>query len=177
MNKLPLGTISYIQTMLREISRFDPKVTSIIPDGIFGEQTKESVSEFQKLYGLYDTGEVDNDTWDKIVEVYENIQKEKNAVVFLQVFDEKRKAINIGEHRAELYVIQAMITALSEKLDNISSLFVSGTYDEPTAEEVKKIQLLSGITPNDCIDAEFINSLTELYNVYVTRNRVQNFSV
>lgn len=174
MNSLPLGTVSYIQSMLRNVANSRADVSNVIPDGIFGTQTKNSVESFQKAYGLYVTGEVDNDTWDKLVEISEKIAVEEEKNVHLLVLSETREPIIPGEHAAELYVIQAMITALSEKLSNIFSLFITGTYDEPTAEAVRRIQILSGITPNRLIDAEFVNSLTELYNAYVTQNRIEN---
>lgn len=174
MNRLPLGTVSYIQSMLRNVANSRADVSDVIPDGIFGAQTKNSVESFQKAYGLYVTGEVDNDTWDKLVEISEKIAVEEEKNVPLFVLSETREPIRPGEHAAELYVIQAMITALSEKLSNIFSLFITGTYDEPTAEAVRRIQILSGITPNSLIDAEFVNSLTELYNAYVTQNRIES---
>ena len=174
MNKLPLGTVSYIQSMLRLIAHHRNEILSIIPDGLFGQNTKNSVASFQKFYGMYITGEVDNDTWNKIVGIFEEVEKEKNLNVFMQVFNEMRKPIRLGEHSADIYVIQAMITALSEKFDNIHALFVTGTYDKATADAVRKIQILSGITPNNLIDAEFVNALTQLYNAYVTRNRTEN---
>lgn len=174
MNNLPLGTVSYIQSMLRTVSNSRTDVSDVIPDGIFGLQTKRSVESFQKAYGLYVTGDVDNDTWNKLVEISEEVTAAENKNVSMLVFNEMREPIRPGEHAAELYVIQAMITALSEEFSNIFSLFITGTYDEPTAEAVRRIQILSGITPNNLIDAEFVNSLTELYNAYVTRNRTEN---
>ena len=48
--------IRQIQRMLREISFFDESIERVIPDGIYGEQTKSSVKSFQRSNNLYETG-------------------------------------------------------------------------------------------------------------------------
>ena len=72
--------IRYIQRLLRDISFFDEDIVTVIPDGIYGETTKDSVKSFQRKHNLYETGTVDNDTWDKIVEVSESSTKTKKTV-------------------------------------------------------------------------------------------------
>ena len=43
---------------MRKIS-YSREIPAVVPDGIFGQQTKTAVEEFQKLYGLEVTGEAD----------------------------------------------------------------------------------------------------------------------
>ena len=52
-----------LQEMLRTISFWLEDIPSVIPDGIFGPKTKDSVTAFQTVYGLKPTGEVDSQTW------------------------------------------------------------------------------------------------------------------
>ena len=66
------------------------------------------------------------------------------------------------------------MVALAEQFSNIGPVYVTGIYDDATSRAVDRIQVISGITPNGKIDREFINTLAELYNVFVTRNRVAN---
>ena len=58
-----------LQSMLRNISYYVEDVLPVIPDGIFTQNTKDSVISFQKAYGLEPNGEVDNITWQKIRDV------------------------------------------------------------------------------------------------------------
>lgn len=166
--------IRQIQMMLREISFFDERIERIIPDGIYGEQTANSVRSFQRNNNLYETGVVDNDTWDRIVEVYDKTIEDNKRNVLIQIIDEGAIPITVGDSSISLYVIQAMILALSEYFDNIEAIEVTGVFDAPTQSEVEKLQIISGITPNAQIDRAFINSLAELYMTHVTRNHVKN---
>lgn len=176
MDNLPIGSVSHIQNMLRKISFHDDRVSRVIPDGLYGSQTTDSVSSFQRAHGLPETGEVDNDTWDKIVAVYDEVIKDNEIEVCVKVFNENGKPIVPGDINPSLYVIQAMMFALAEKFTNLGKVFITGVYDAPTSDAVRRIQIVSGITPNDTIDREFVNALSELYNIFITRNRVENQS-
>ena len=166
--------IRQIQRMLREISFFDNRIERVIPDGIYGSSTEASVRSFQRNNNLYETGAVDNDTWDKITEVYDETMRLGKRQVPLVVIDELDTPIRVGSYSESLYVIQAMMLALSEYFENINPIEVNGIFDSSTQNEVEKIQLISGITPNALIDREFVNALTELYNIHITRNRYKD---
>ncbi|MBQ8588373.1 MAG: peptidoglycan-binding protein [Clostridia bacterium] len=166
--------IRQIQRMLREISFFDENIERVIPDGIYGEQTASSVRSFQRNNNLYETGSVDNDTWDKIIEVYDRIIEENKRNVLVQIIDEGAIPFTVGDGGASLYVIQAMMLALAEYFENIDSVDVTGVFDAKTQKAAEQIQIISGITPNAQIDRIFINALAELYMTYITRNHVKN---
>ena len=174
MNNRPVGPVSTIQKMLRKIAAYNPDVIAAIPDGIYDKETKNSVMSFQKSYGLPVTGEVDNDTWDKLSEVYSEILRLNELDICVHIFGEKGAPLNPGEVDVSLYAIQAMMLALSEKFSNLGKVYVTGVYDEATADAVERIQIVSGITPGDAIDREFVNALNDLYNTYITKNRVEN---
>ena len=57
--------IKEIQRYLLAISYIDdpPYLSHISIDGIYGDSTRNAVSDFQKRYGLGVTGEVDLQTW------------------------------------------------------------------------------------------------------------------
>lgn len=59
-----------IQEQLNTIAEAYPAVPVVIADGIYGEQTKNSVRVFQGIFGLGQTGIVDYLTWYKIQEIY-----------------------------------------------------------------------------------------------------------
>lgn len=166
--------IRQIQTMLREISFFDEDIERIIPDGIYGDDTASSVRSFQRKYGLYETGEVDNDTWDKIITVYDDNYRNNKREVTVSIIDEGDIPIRVGDASESLFVIQAMLLALSGHFDNLSPVETTGVFDKKTQDAVEKVQIISGITPNAQIDRIFLNSLSELYMSYITLNNVEN---
>lgn len=168
--------IRYVQSLLRDISFYDDGVERVIPDGIYGEQTESSVRSFQRNYNLRETGEVDNDTWDRIVEVHRDTIYKNQYELCVKVIDEIALPIERGEASAGLYVIQAMMLALSDFFDNIEPVAVTGMYDKASQDVAERIMIISGIEPKDSLDREFINALTGLYMTYVTKDNIKNSS-
>ncbi|MDO4445390.1 MAG: peptidoglycan-binding protein [Bacillota bacterium] len=67
--------VRQIQEQLNGISEAYPAIPSVNPDGIYGEETKEAVREFQSVFGLPETGVVDYPTWYKIQEIYVGVSR------------------------------------------------------------------------------------------------------
>ena len=63
--------IRSLQTMLRVLSEDDPSHPSVIPDGIYGQETINAVSHFQRRHGIPVTGVTDQNTWEAILAHYE----------------------------------------------------------------------------------------------------------
>jgi peptidoglycan hydrolase-like protein with peptidoglycan-binding domain len=51
-----------LQTMLRVLAEDDNELSSLVPDGIYGNQTRQAVSTFQRKYGIPMTGVVNEET-------------------------------------------------------------------------------------------------------------------
>lgn len=62
--------VRQMQEQLNTISNSYPLVPKVRADGVFGQQTANSVSIFQEIFGLPPTGIVDFPTWYKISEIY-----------------------------------------------------------------------------------------------------------
>ena len=77
--------IKEIQRYIYNISHHNKRVPTIMPDGIYGPQTTAAVGSFQREYDLPVTGETDDKTWSKLVEVYFDVN---NDTVLLEVFPE-----------------------------------------------------------------------------------------
>ena len=63
--------IRSLQTMLWVIAQNDDSYHAVIPDGIYGPETVQAVSQFQRRHGLPVTGITDQATWEAVVAVYE----------------------------------------------------------------------------------------------------------
>lgn len=64
-----------IQNQLNAISNSYPALPKVAEDGIFGEQTSQSVRTFQQIFGLPQTGVVDFKTWYEISRIYVAVTK------------------------------------------------------------------------------------------------------
>ncbi len=64
-----------VQNQLNQISRAYPAIKRVKEDGVYGSQTAESVKEFQKIFGLPQSGVVDFKTWYELSRVYVAVTK------------------------------------------------------------------------------------------------------
>lgn len=167
-----IGTIQSLQMMLRNIANEYDEVTTVVPDGIFGAQTLESVQSFQQKFGIVPTGVVDFDTWNKIVEVSDVVTEINSPGRLFLGFNENNDDIIPGQTALELYVIQAMMKAIAFKMSDMADVNITGTHDMQSVAAVKKLQNSMGIVDDGIITLEFYNNLTHLYEVYVTRIRI-----
>lgn len=62
--------VRMIQEQLNAIAKNYPAIPKVTADGIYGPLTAASVSKFQSVFGLSQTGVVDYSTWYKISEIY-----------------------------------------------------------------------------------------------------------
>ena len=137
--------IRSLQTMLRIIAENDNAHQTVIPDGIYGPETVSAVSVFQRLHGLPITGVTDFATWDTIVNVYEHALVEQDDANPLLVVLNPGQVIRKGERHPHLYLVQAMLTVLSEEYQSIMRPDATGILDEATADALSAFQELSGL--------------------------------
>ncbi len=150
-----------LQTFLRGLSKMDEMIYPVVPDGIFGEDTKRSVESFQAKFELPITGEADSDTWDAIVREYEKYERFLRPVDGVRII-RNDEIIKKGDKHDGVYIIQSMIESLSDKFTNINSVAINGIYDDLTDAEVRKLKEIFAIEEED-ITKEFINNLVSLY--------------
>ena len=161
-----------LQTFLRTISFYRKGIPPVIPDGIFAGQTRAAVAGFQKELGLEVTGEVNNDTWDIIVKEYERIREATREPQSLRVLPKAQTVIRAGDSNVHLYVIQAVLYALSLQFPQIGAVTITGIHDSPTINAVKHLQCISGLEQTGNIDRAFWNILVKLYESFISRNNI-----
>ena len=94
------------------------------------------------------------------------------ALVF--VYPESGEKIYPGQHSIDLFVIQAMMKALSNTGNNFVPLDITSVHDENSVRAVRHIQQISGMTEDGVITIDFFNNLSNLYEVYISRERVDS---
>ena len=144
--------IRSLQTMLRVIGENDARHDRIIPDGIYGPETMSAVSTFQKLHGIPVTGVTDNQTWDAVVEIFEEALIEQQEAIPLQIILNPGQVIRKGERHPHLYLVQAMLTVLAEEYDSIGKPEFTGLLDAATEDALSSFQALSGLPMTGHLD-------------------------
>ena len=155
--------IRSLQTMLRVIAENDPSHEPIIPDGIYGPETVSAVSAFQRIHGIPVTGITDLQTWDTVVSIYEDALVEQQEALPLTVILNPGQVIRKGERHPHLYIVQAILTVLSEQYDSIGRPTASGILDDATSDSLSSFQAISGLPMTGQLDKQTWRHLTHQY--------------
>ncbi|MBR6567314.1 MAG: peptidoglycan-binding protein [Clostridia bacterium] len=152
-----------IQTYIRNISRLDPQIPSLVPDGIYGEETTESITAFQRKHLLEQTGKVDSDTWNKLLEendkaLFAFSEPIQTAPVKNGDFPLKR-----GKESHLNGNINLMLLRLSDFYENLSGAVLSPDYTSETERLIGVFQSLTGIPVTGETDKSTWNLLSSLY--------------
>ena len=135
--------IRSLQTMLRVIAENDDRQPSVIPDGIYGTNTITAVSAFQRRAGLPITGVTDQATWEAIVAAYEPALVEVGEAEPLNIILNPGQIIRRGEKNPNIYLVQAILTVLSEVYASITPPSMTGILDIPTADSLSSFQQMA----------------------------------
>lgn len=68
-------SVRIIQRQLNSISNNYPLINKVAVDGVFGQNTVDSVKKFQEIFGLSPTGTVDYATWYEVSKVFTAVER------------------------------------------------------------------------------------------------------
>lgn len=145
-------SVRSLQTMLRVISEADGTIPTVVPDGIYGQTTLNSVTAFQRRYALPPTGVTDQATWERIAQVYDSALVRVGEAEAVEFVLEPNQVFRLGDTSAYLYVIQAMLHSMSADYPSIDPPVESGILDNTTARALAAFQLLAGLPPTGELD-------------------------
>ena len=154
------NSVRNLQGALRKISAYNPVIPRIIPDGKFGNQTESAVREFQKEYGIKETGIADYETHKKIYQVYSDILEREEPPIKVQAADENSLPLMKGSLSSSVIFLQAMLNAIGVKNGGFPSIEINGVFGEETENAVKEIQRLWGIPVTGVVNKETWNRIT-----------------
>lgn len=141
-----------LQTMLRIIAQEDNQQPSLIPDGIYGNQTIRAVTAFQRNRGLPATGVTDQVTWEAIVAAYEAANVRMGPAQPLEIILEPGEVLRSGDRTPNIYVLQAVLQVLSDAYSSMTPPTHTGTLDEATVISIQTFQELSGLPQTGEVD-------------------------
>ncbi len=145
--------VQEIQFYLQRISRFNPMVQSPVLDGIFGADTRNAVTSFQRAYGLEPTGIVDENVWNRLVSIYngtqDNVETPSDGLTPVPYPNAPVTQGASGEY----------VRYLQQALNIINSIFVTipqieedGIFGNATAGAVNAFNLVFGLPQNGIAD-------------------------
>ena len=134
-----------LQTMLRVLATDDRRQPTVIPDGIYGPSTMNAVTTFQRRYGIPVTGIVDQTTWDSIVLQYEPALIRVGKAEPIEVLIDANQVFRYGDSSPYIYLLQSMLTQLSNDHTSIPAPGHSGIMDRATVASLSEFQRLSDL--------------------------------
>ena len=154
--------IKDVQKWLRTIGREYPDFPEVFIDGIYGSETAEAVSFFQRKKGLQVTGKIDRETFDSLYSEYLRIIRASRILGFIPKFEEYTEGeMRPGDVLDDVFVLQLLLRAVSLD-DNDLFVEINGVFNEETEKAVRKLQNKIGMTENGRVNGELWNMLVLL---------------
>ena len=144
--------IRNLQTMLRVLAEGNGDYLPVIPDGIYGPETMNAVTVFQRKHGLAPTGLTDQETWETIAAEYEPALVCADNAHPLHILLNSGQVIRRGERHPHIYLVQAILKVLSETYESIGDPGSSGILDEATSDSLASFQQLSNLPMTGHLD-------------------------
>ena len=164
-----------LQTYLRQISYHESEITPPPIDGIFGSDTRRSLSEFQRSRGLPVTGTADKRTWDALYAAYRaslaaNALPER--VALFPLLPENYSFCKDCRGFA-ISALQYMLWELQHRYGEAHPVEITGIYDDATEAAVRRFQEQNALLPNGNTDRATWNAITGQYNMLIESEQVQ----
>ena len=148
-----------LQYYLNFIGTFNNQIQPVAIDGIFGTATEQSVLDFQRYYGLPETGVVNVVTWNAMQRTYLDLLDSLPASTFDDVtLLYPGYVLRIGARGEAVTALQTYLNRISDTYPTIPKLTIDGVFGSATESAVRAYQELFDI-PNTVT----WNSITSTY--------------
>lgn len=169
---LNLGDINeavfVIQVSLNRIGENYPAIPHIWPvNGIYNEQTREAVIQFQRIFNLTPDGIVGRATWYKLVYLYVGVTRlselDSLGQQFRQIGFQYYGPLREGDQGDQVWSLQYMLSMLSQFQEALNAVPVDGIFGPATRRAVEAYQLYAGLTVDGVVGRQTWDSLYQDY--------------
>lgn len=153
-----------LQEFLRKLSFYHETIPLVVPDGIFGPETSLAVAAFQRQFRLPVTGQVDAETWKRLVIEYRRILAMEALPIPLNLFPSADAVLRTGDTGDAVFALQLMLNALANRFADLVSVELTGIMDEATADAVASLQRRGNLMPTGQVNKTTWDYIAELYH-------------
>ncbi len=157
-----------IQYYLNFVGQFNDSLTiGIAEDGIFGQETKRAVEAFQRYYGLTADGIVGRNTWNAVIDAYNDILRSLpsdftgfSSLLYPGYYVTRGASGRIVEQ------LQTFLRVIARNNNAIPNVAVDGIFGPQTQAAVIAVQNWFDLEPDGVVGPITWNAIITLYNEY-----------
>lgn len=170
-----------VQVSLNRISQNYPAIPKIQPvNGVYDENTREAVRQFQRIFGLTPDGVVGKATWYRLVYLYVGVTRLSELVSqgqqYRRVGFQYPGLLREGNSGEGVRQLQYMLAVLAEFNTALISVAVDGVFGPGTTRSVTAYQRFAGLPADGVVGEQTWNALYRSYlgiGNYLERDRVR----
>ena len=144
---------------------FYPTIPNIVPDGIFGAQTRSAVIAFQNTFGLTADGIVGPATWAALEKQFETAYDDNNPGSYFGAYP--GVVLREGNRGLRVQQMQFYLLYLHYSYSSIPKINADGIFGPATTAAVRAFQAKFGLTQDGVVG---LATWTELYSIYSQKN-------
>ena len=148
-----------LQTRLNRISDNYPSIPKIIiPDGTYGYDTLDAVTEFQRVFNLNPDGIVGQATWYSVQRIYSAVKRlnelDSEGIRLEEVTQQFPSTLSYGDTGVGVDDLQYYINYLSQYYSTIPPVSIDGVFGDETLSAVIDMQNTFGLNPDGVVGEE-----------------------
>lgn len=160
------ANIRNVQHALRVLNKNGEDVPEVYEDGIFGAETGNAVSTYQKNAGLSPNGEVDAATWENLMKESEQMEQETALPLPIMPFQSERvSTVKVGESGEAVWFAQTMFHIIAHRFSGFDDVPINGKNDGETTKALRYVQNASHCPCKDgTLDKDTWDELARLFS-------------
>ena len=156
--------VQLVQYFLNVLSAYYDSIPAVDINGMLNTQTRNSIREFQKTFGLPLTGAIDSETWKTM---YNNIQGILRVLppsaIALPALLYPQTEYSEGMEDPGIYIIQQFLQFISTIIADIPAVTPNGLFGPETTLSIIAFQNTFGLEPTGIIDENTWNRIVDIY--------------
>ncbi len=154
-----------LQYFLAVVGAYYESVQPIRITGMYDDQTETSVRSFQRVYGLPETGIVDEATWNDLYRAYAGIAAsipKEDAEWIPALYP--GTILQEGMTSEDVRILQTYLTYIHNTVQEIPAVRETGYFGPLTKASVTAFQRYAGLTQNGVVGAVTWDAIAGLYS-------------
>lgn len=147
--------------LLYEIAMRDSRIPAVVPSEEYTPESALAVRAFQETYGLPVTGEIDENTWNNIVDTYHKLT---DLPLPLVIFPSGGFILQNGDSGELVYLIQILLETLARRYENLPQVTPTADFDPQTDLAVREFQRIAQLPQTGVVDRETWDKLASMMN-------------